>query len=143
MSSADFLFRAAYAFSAVCGGKEMQRRNAIRLTNALLERVGETLRSVSFYSPSGMEMLHLRDDIDRENIQQRVAPGLEILRRETQLEDADALPFPNLNATVHLFDEGVLIHFPQGPDQGTIVTLESDVARQLNQFVKECASYLE
>ncbi|WP_276246107.1 hypothetical protein [Haladaptatus sp. YSMS36] len=121
----------------------MYKDNAKELVSFLEQRVGGSLRAVAFYSSDTIELLHLRDDLDRERIRRSVEPGLEILRQESQLEGIGALPFEDLNATVHLFGQGVLLHFPQGVDHGTVVTLDSGVARQLNGFVKECAAYLK
>lgn len=121
----------------------MHKRNARELTTFLKNRVGKTLRAVAFYSNDMMCVLYLRDDIDPDRVRRAVGPGLELLRQESRLEGGGSLPFENLNATVHLFEEGVLLHFPQDEDHGTVVTLDSGVARQLNGFVKECATYLE
>jgi hypothetical protein len=60
----------------------------------------------------------------------------------TETERTEALNVGNHHATVRLYDEAVVLHFPQGEDVGTLVSLDPEAATDLAEFVSACLKYL-
>ncbi|MFC4549372.1 MULTISPECIES: hypothetical protein [Halorussus] len=60
------------------------------------------------------------------------------LRQESLGREQRSFPFGGLNGIVRSFDDAMVMHFPQTQERGIVVTLEPEVARQLNSFLAEC-----
>lgn len=60
------------------------------------------------------------------------------LRRESRAGERHSFPFGEVNGIVRSFDEAMVMHFPSTQSRGTVVTLDPDVARQLNTFIGAC-----
>lgn len=84
------------------------------------------------------DVLYLRDDIRETRLTSQIDRMLGRLRPEASSREERSFPFGELNATVRLFDEAILLHFPVGNDRGIVVSLEPETACDLNTFIGEC-----
>lgn len=48
-----------------------------------------------------------------------------------------------LKCTVRCWEDRIGLHFPHGPQAGTLVTFGIEVASDLHSFVSECSAILE
>jgi hypothetical protein len=63
---------------------------------------------------------------------------LKRLRPEASQNEEQSFPFGDLHATVRVFDDAIILHFPVAANQGVVVSLEPDAARQLTTFINRC-----
>ncbi|NHN61328.1 MULTISPECIES: hypothetical protein [Halorussus] len=120
----------------------MPRANVDDLTAYLRDSTGESLRVVCRYDAEGYEVQYVRPDLRRETLDAEIARTVDHLRGESRAREQREFPFSDLNGTVRSFDEAVVMHFPLPQERGIVVTLDSDVARQLNEFMRECIERL-
>lgn len=104
-----------------------------------LERQANTYhRGTVRYDGNSTDTLYLRDDIKETRLSSQIDRMLRRLRPESSSKEESSFPFGDLHATVRLFDEAILLHFPTGKDRGIVVSLEPETARDLNTFIGEC-----
>lgn len=108
------------------------------LLGFLNDRAGEYHRGTVRYRPEGMEILYLREDVEAQRLDSEIEGMLNRLRPESSRVEADAFPFGTLHATVRRFDDAIILHFPVEDDNGIVVSLEPQTARDLNTFIGEC-----
>lgn len=109
-----------------------------RLIDYLERRASEYHRGTVRYDGNGTDVLYLREDIQETRLSSQIDRMLRRLRPETSSKEERAFPFGDLHATVRIFDEAILLHFPTGQDRGIVVSLEPETARDLNTFIGEC-----
>ena len=120
----------------------MPRANVDELTSFLRDSTGESLRVVCRYDAEDHEVLYVRSNLRRETLDAEIAQVVDRLRNESRAREQRAFPYDELNGTVRSFDEAVVMHFPLPRERGVVVTLDADVARQLNEFMRECIERL-
>lgn len=118
-----------------CDGSGMVEK---ALIDYLEQRAGEHHRGTVRYDGDDTDVLYLRDDIRETRLTSQIDRMLGRLRPEASSKEERSFPFGELNATVRLFDEAILLHFPVGNDRGIVVSLEPETARDLNTFIGEC-----
>jgi hypothetical protein len=64
------------------------------------------------------------------------------IKSEGTAEEEQAFPFGHLHATLRVFDETILMHFPIENQTGVVVTVEPEVAGSLNSFVGDCLDHI-
>jgi hypothetical protein len=94
------------------------------------------------YDGEEMDVRYLRDDVRRRRVKSEVEQMLRRLRPESTNEEERSFPFGDLYVTVRRFEEAIIMHFPTGPDRGTVVSLEPEAGRDLNRFTSECLKRL-
>ena len=108
----------------------------------LEEQAGENLRGVVQYSKDSTDVPYLRDDVREVRLQSQVDRMLRRIRPESSSKEEMAFPFGDLHATLRIFDEAIILHFPLGADRGLVISLEPEAAAQLNSFVNGCLDRL-
>lgn len=108
------------------------------LIDYLEKKAGEYHRGTVRYDEADTDVLHLREDVRETRLMSQIDRMLKRIRPESSPSEVRSFPFGELNATVRLFEEAIIIHFPRGNDRGIIVSLEPETARNLNTFVGEC-----
>lgn len=113
----------------------------------LRETAGDDLRALIQYRGSDLDLDRERryvrddvaaaDDIDLETVvrQFRLAEPIED-RRE------DLLGLGTHHTTVRLYDDAVLVHFPQGDAVGTILSLDVSFLPRVSEFVGRSIEYI-
>lgn len=114
------------------------------LVSFLQTSVGDHLRSVVRYAPADHEWTYLRDrssQIAQEGVLEEM---LDDCRSRRSWEDghSEGLSPGAHQATIRLHDEMVLIHFPRGPDVGTLVTVDPAVGSEIAGFLTQCLDHL-
>lgn len=120
----------------------MARERVEGLAEVLRERTGEYLRGVGLYDADGYEILYVRPNLRRETLELEVERMVSHLRRESRVREQQAFPFGELDGTVRLFEDAVVLHFPLPQEHGAIVTLDTEAARQLHEFMRDCLDHL-
>jgi len=64
-------------------------------------------------------------------------------QNEPLLRAEDYPPLGKVHVTSEVHEDGVILHFPEGPEVGTIVSLDRDAARQLAGFVAQAMAILQ
>lgn len=113
------------------------------LTEFLEKRAGELLRGIARYEADASDVLYLRDDVKRQRIRSEIDRILNRVRAESSPKEERSFPFGDLHATVRVFDDATILHFPTGVNRGVVVSLEPDIAQDLNTFVRQCLEQIE
>ena len=79
------------------------------------------VRAVVHYGPEGTDSRHMEQSLEGTGTR----PTLELFRAVTSERFEDD-PFGTHRASVHVFDEVLVVHVPDGDDQGIVGTLESE-----------------
>lgn len=117
----------------------MSVRNLVEYLN---ERAGKYHRGTVRYEKDAIEILHLRDDIKERRLESDIKMMLERLRPESKEAEEQAFRFGELRATMRSFEQAIILHFPLGDSRGVVVSLEPEVGRNFNDFLRECLQQL-
>lgn len=109
-----------------------------RLIKYLEKKAGEYHRGTVRYDGDSTDVLYLREDLKQIRLTSEIDRILQRLRPEASPKEERSFPFGDLKATVRLFQEAILIHFPTGTNRGIVVSLEPETARDLSTFIGEC-----
>ena len=120
----------------------MPRERVEGLAEYLRDRTGEYLRGVGFYDAEEYEVLYVRPDLHRETLDAEIARMVEHLRNESRAREQHAFPYGGLDGTVRSFEEAIVMHFPFSQERGAVVTLDTEAARQMTDFMRECIEHL-
>lgn len=108
------------------------------LLSYLEETAGEYLRGVVWYEDDEYEIHYIRDDLRTRRLRSEVDKMIDRLRRESRSGERRSFSLGEVNGIVRSFEEAMVMHFPSTQGRGTVVTLEPEVARQLNTFIGSC-----
>lgn len=115
-----------------------------RLCEFIQSRVGNSLRGLVWYGESDWEAIYIREDLATQELRADLADICERARSARALfPEADYPPLGETTATTEVHENGVVLHLPESPDSGTLVSLDRDVARHLTSFVVDCSEILE
>lgn len=112
------------------------------LARYLNDRVGDLLRGVAHYREDEFTVVYLRDDVREERHRDEVGQMLNRIKHEGTAKEEQSFPFGHLHATLRIFDQTILLHFPIENQTGVVVALEPEVARSLNSFVGDCLDHI-
>jgi hypothetical protein len=118
----------------------MPESSARELVRFLRRRSGDTLRSAAYYDADSFELLYRDDTVTHaysEDDIERIADRMRETIRQSRAERLFDLG--GFDCSLLCFEDGVVFHFPQGRDRGTIISLDITAARQLHTFVEECS----
>ncbi|MFT4882854.1 MAG: hypothetical protein ACI8U4_000350 [Natronomonas sp.] len=108
------------------------------------ERAGSSYRTAFYYHADSWETIYVRNDLQTEALGEE-APG--VMERARQAEplvrEEDYPPLGETYAQTEIHEDGIVFQFPEGPNEGTIVSLDPDTAQLLTGFVTRCLSILE
>lgn len=113
------------------------------LVNYLEDRAGEYHQGTIRYTRDDFDILHLREDVRETYLTSRIARILRRVRPESSIDETRSFQFGELTATVRLFEEVIIIHFPRGNERGVVVSLEPETASNLSTFVSECINRIQ
>lgn len=112
--------------------------SAEALLDYLENAAGEYHRGTVRYDGNDTDVVYLREDVKEARLTSQIDRMLNRLRPETSPKEENAFPFGDLHATVRIFDEATILHFPMRRDRGVVVSLKPETARDLNTFIREC-----
>jgi len=116
------------------------RETGERLVRFLDETTVGNLRTVVQYDDEGYDYLYGREDARRLDSDEETAAFIDDLREEEvhEREREEMYNIGHHHCTVRVYDRAVLLHFPQGDEVGTVVTLDPEAASELNRFIALC-----
>lgn len=108
------------------------------------ERAGDAYRTAFHYDADDWEAMHVRSDLQTRTLGEEVPDIIERAREtEALLREDDYPPIGETYATTEVHEDAIILHFPEGPDEGTLISLDPDAARLLTGFVTRCLSILQ
>jgi hypothetical protein len=120
----------------------MREQRLERLVGYCHERAGDGLRTVTAYDRDGFEVVYIRDDLanrySRERFEQFVTPAREAHATLEPLHTADELPLGSHAATIHAFENAVVLQLVEADGRGCLVSFESGVGSTVSEFIGEC-----
>lgn len=109
-----------------------------QLVQHLYEASGDTLRGVVRYRDGSATPLYVREDVDTERFRRRVERTITRVGRVAGGDDEEE---PE-SYPVELFDGVVVFCLQEGPSAGTVVAVDSILARNVASVVRECREAL-
>ncbi|WP_135853305.1 DUF7522 family protein [Halorussus salinus] len=111
------------------------------LVDFLRSKAGDSLRGVIRYDSDDYRFLYVRTDVTEayggtSNFEAVVRQYREAEPTESKQEGT--LYAGNHHVTVRLYDDAAILHFPQGEEYGTIVSVDPNVAQGLSTFTYDC-----
>ena len=105
----------------------------------LQSHAGDTLQAVVVYRGDDHRDLYRREDVADRHNSSLEAEVLEDIRSDRRRHESDAAGRyeGDLRATVRVFAERVLVHFPRNEASGTVVVLDPTAASDLVAFVTD------
>lgn len=108
------------------------------------DQAGDSYRAAFCYDADDWSAIYVREELRTESLKESIPDAAERAReREAILTEADYPPLGETTATTELHEDGVLIHFREGENSGTVISLGRDAARRLAGFVTECLYILD
>lgn len=108
------------------------------------KRAGNAYRTAFHYDADGWETIHVRQDLQTEELGEEVPDAIERARElEPLVREEDYPPLGETYAQTEIHEDGIVFQFPEGPNEGTLVSLDPDAARLLTGFVTRCLSILD
>ena len=107
------------------------------------QQAGMALRTAFLYDDGEWSTLYMRDDVATGELADHIEIFIQRANEQEpiiQAEQYDKLK--QTQATIELHEEGVLIHFREGPSRGVLVSLEREAARNLAEFIDQCNKIL-
>ncbi len=118
-----------------------QYQQLVRLVKA---RAGRSFRTAFCYDADGWDALYVRTDLATDDLEAAVPALAERARsQEPLVRGRDYPPLGAQRASVFLHENAVLVQFSE-PDSetGVVLTLDTEVAGNLSEFVKACETVL-
>ncbi|MXR50736.1 hypothetical protein GRX03_03835 [Halovenus sp. WSH3] len=110
--------------------------NVLRFLRA---RGGDSLRTAFSYTDDEWTALYVREDVDTPELRRWLATYIENVREHDPVMPTDEYErLGETKATVEVHSEGVLIHFWLADSEGFVISMGSDVAQNLTEFVEQC-----
>jgi hypothetical protein len=115
-----------------------------KLHQYIKEQAGTAYRTAFHYDADDWETIHIRHDLQTEALGAELPDVIERAREaEPLVREDDYPPLGETYAQTEIHEDGLVCQFPEGPNEGTIVSLDPDAARLLTGFVTRCLSILE
>ncbi|MFC6989785.1 hypothetical protein ACFQJD_15675 [Haloplanus sp. GCM10025708] len=114
-----------------------------RLHEFIIGQAGDAYRAALHYDEDGVDTLFIREERATSGLEEAI-PDVYDRAQETRalLREEKHPPLGPWLATTEIHGAGVLLHFPEAPDEGVIVSLDREAARRLSGFVDHCATIL-
>lgn len=115
------------------------------LHDHLQERLGDALRTIVYYDTEKENAIYVREDVRQDVSPEQAGAIIDHLREREDLREVrtEIGLDTSLHCIVRCWEDRIGLHFPHSPESGTLVEIESNVARDLHSFVTECESILE
>lgn len=106
-------------------------------------RAGDAVRTAFRYSNTDWEALYLRGDVETAELRESVTSIMERLRADQPIVAHDEYQqIGEPQASVQIYEEGVLVHIWESDTHGVAISLDVEVAKNLSEFVDQCAEAL-
>jgi hypothetical protein len=114
-----------------------------QLVRLIRDETGESFRAAFAYDADDWTALYVRSDLATADLES-VVPSLadRARSRGPLVREAEYDQLGTHRASISLHDDAVLVQFHGGGQSGVVVTLDTDVARNLAEFVARCESVL-
>lgn len=114
-----------------------------QLVRLIRDQTGDSFRAAFAYDEEDWTALYVRSDLATADLQS-VVPALadRARTRKPLVREADYAELGTHRASISLHDNAVLIQFHGEGASGVVVTLDTDVAQNLAEFVARCESVL-
>lgn len=113
------------------------------VVTVLRTAVGDNLQSVIRYTPTDYEWLYVKDE---ECLAATGGTGEVIVngyRKRSPGAPGDELSGVGPHqVTIRLFERAMILHFPRGPEAGTVVSVDPAVGPDLAGFLSQCLDRL-
>lgn len=107
-------------------------------------RAGESYRASFHYKGDEWEPLYVREDLATRELRERIPQAREdLVERRALVPEEKYPPLGETHATTEIHEHGVIVHIPEGPREGTVISLDRQAARRITGFVVRCRSVLE
>lgn len=118
----------------------MPRDAAIELVEYLSNRAGSHLRACAYYDETDYSILYLKDELDQQYTERELEKIADHMRQKVRRSRAERLfKMGEFRCSLLGYEDGLVLHFPQGGSKGTIITLEAAAASNFNTFTSEFA----
>jgi len=107
------------------------------------ERARDAYRAGFHYEGEKWEALYVRSDLATEELRENI-PDVreELIERGVLLPEEKYPPIGETHATTEVHEDAVIMHFPEGPSKGTVISLDREVAQKITEFVLQCQNIL-
>lgn len=101
------------------------------------QETGDALRLVAHYSDDSLELVYLRDDLERRYDDDDFRETFRNHRKDRRVaaSQSEILDAGTQHCTLRVYDEAIVFNFSQTDDIGTIVSLNPDVGQNLLSFI--------
>ncbi|WP_136717942.1 hypothetical protein [Halorientalis salina] len=123
----------------------MVRDTARRVTDHVLDQVGDELRTTAVLTPDDWEVVYLRDDLSEQYAPDEYEQALTAFRATTEVDQpaVETLPIGERRAVVHYHEHAFVLQFPYQPGKTVIVSVEPAVGSSLGSFIDECRELVD
>lgn len=114
---------------------------AHRLDEFVADHTDASYRGAMYYDAEGWEILDIRSEPDVEDLGSALKEfhGRLLEHRGLGREDGS---LGRHRATVEVYENGLLLHFPLGSDAGVVLTFDRSEIEDLARLVSECDAFL-
>lgn len=113
---------------------------AKRLTEHVLEKAGDGLRTVIVVSESGYEVSYLREDLQETYSREGFAEVVDAFRLEQPFlsPGLQQQPVGERRALVHYHENACIIQIPYSKSETILISLSQEAGRDLVGFIESC-----
>lgn len=115
-----------------------------RLVEVVRRRAGERLRAAFYYDADGWEPLYRRPNLPKSALKLDAQSLYERIREREPLATEEEISGVRgrAEAYLELHDNLVLLHLAETESQGALISFDRAAARNLSEFVDECADVI-
>lgn len=123
----------------------MAEAAARRVTEYLLDRISDGLRTVLVMSGPDYSIEYIREDLRGAYSKETFSQVVETFRLKQPLfsPDINAYPVGERRAVVHYHEHAFVIQFPFSETETILISVEEDVGRDLLEFIDTCRHLVE
>lgn len=118
----------------------MTRQAAERVTNRLHTELGDGLRTVVIVRPTGFDIHHLSDQLQREYSREQFAKVVDTFRLD-QPEFSPGIegePVGGRQAVLHYHENAFVLQLPSSQEETILISVDPEVGRDLLGFIESC-----
>lgn len=121
-------------------GGSMVHEAARRVTEYLLDTVGDDLRTVTIVRPDDFDVTYLSDALKREYSAETFATVVDTFRLNQPLfsPDIEGAPVGERRAILHYHEHAFVLQFPFSATETILISVDRDVGRDLLGFIEDC-----
>lgn len=118
----------------------MARHAAERVTERLVDEVGNGLRTVVVVRPTGHDVVYLDDGLKRVYTEETFGEVVDTFRLEEPFlsPGIDGRPVGERRAILHYHTNAFVLQFPFSDDETILISVDPDVGRDLLGFIETC-----